>query len=62
MIGSESSDWEKRATELVHEALPNSVSTILPGHGHIAVWTEPELVARLLVDFLLTNNPPGLPA
>jgi pimeloyl-ACP methyl ester carboxylesterase len=57
LLGSESSATAHRATEVARAALPNSRVTILDGHGHVAMWTEPELVARLLVDFFLNEDP-----
>jgi pimeloyl-ACP methyl ester carboxylesterase len=46
-------------TELVHAALPNSRIAVLDGQGHAAMWDDPDLIARLLLDFLLNEDPPS---
>jgi pimeloyl-ACP methyl ester carboxylesterase len=43
----------------VHVALPNSRIAVLDGQGHAAMWDAPELIARVLIDFLLNEDPPS---
>ena len=52
LAGTESEPFLKRATEAVAEALPNSRVELMEGQGHVATTTAPDLVARLVVDFL----------
>jgi pimeloyl-ACP methyl ester carboxylesterase len=58
LVGSESPRRAHQAIALAQAALPNSRTTVLHGHGHVAMWSEPELVARLLVEFLLRKEHP----
>lgn len=56
LVGSESPRRAHQAIALARAALPNSRTTVLHGHGHVAMWTEPELLARLLVKFLIPTE------
>lgn len=56
LAGTVSEPFLKRATEAVHDALPNSRVVLMEGQGHVAITTAPDLVAKLVVDFL---NDPG---
>jgi pimeloyl-ACP methyl ester carboxylesterase len=58
LTGSDTPAGDRHVTDLVHEMLPNSRIAVLDGQGH-AMWDDPELVARLLVDFLLMNDEPA---
>jgi pimeloyl-ACP methyl ester carboxylesterase len=59
LAGSDSPAGERQATDLLHAALPISRIAVLDGQGHSAMWDDPALVARLLVDFLLKEDPPA---
>ena len=59
LTGSDSPAGDRRMTDLVHATLPNSHIAVLDGQGHAAMWDDPELVARLLIDFLLNEDPPA---
>jgi pimeloyl-ACP methyl ester carboxylesterase len=61
LVGSESPRRAHQAIALAQAALPNSRTTVLQGHGHVAMWTEPELVARLLVEFLIRTEHSAYP-
>jgi pimeloyl-ACP methyl ester carboxylesterase len=50
--GGESPPFLKRSTEAVHAALPNSRLVVLPGQGHNALTTAPELVSAEVLHFL----------
>ncbi|MDW7733610.1 MAG: alpha/beta hydrolase [Methanolobus sp.] len=50
--GSESPDFVKTATEMVHAALPNSRIDVMPEQQHIAMRTAPELFVRFVIAFL----------
>jgi pimeloyl-ACP methyl ester carboxylesterase len=52
LLGGESSPFFKAATEALNEALPNSRIVVMPGQGHVAMHTAPELFAGLVVRFL----------
>jgi cyclopropane fatty-acyl-phospholipid synthase-like methyltransferase len=54
LLGEESPDYMKKATELVHDALPNSRLTVMSGQQHIAMNTAPELFSNEVIKFLLT--------
>jgi pimeloyl-ACP methyl ester carboxylesterase len=56
LLGSETPAGDLHATDFLHAALPNSRIAVLHGHGHMAMWTDPDLIARLLVDFLLNED------
>jgi pimeloyl-ACP methyl ester carboxylesterase len=43
LLGGESPAFLKKATETVHDALPNSRIAVMPGQQHIAMNTAPEL-------------------
>jgi pimeloyl-ACP methyl ester carboxylesterase len=53
LLGSESPEWAKRGTEVVHSLLPNSRVVLLEGQGHVAIMTGPELLAQEVARFLL---------
>jgi pimeloyl-ACP methyl ester carboxylesterase len=59
LTGSDSPAGDRHATDLVHVALPNSRIAVLDGQGHAAMWDAPELIARVLIDFLLNEDPPS---
>ena len=51
--GSESPEFLKKATEMLHSALPNSRIVVMPGQQHIAMRTAPEMFVRLVTEFLI---------
>jgi pimeloyl-ACP methyl ester carboxylesterase len=51
LVGSESPPWLRRGTEAVLEVLPCARMVVLPGQGHSAMITAPELFARAVIDF-----------
>lgn len=52
LLGEESPGWAREGTERIREALPDARVAILPGQGHAAIMTAPELVAGEVVRFL----------
>jgi pimeloyl-ACP methyl ester carboxylesterase len=52
LLGGDSSEAERRTAEVLHASLPNSRIAILPGAGHLAMYTAPELFAESVEDFL----------
>lgn len=52
LLGSESPVWAGQGTELARSALPNARVTVLPGQGHLAIMTAPELFCREVITFL----------
>jgi pimeloyl-ACP methyl ester carboxylesterase len=51
LVGSESPPWLRRGTEAVLAVLPFARMVVLPGQGHSAMITAPELFARAVIDF-----------
>jgi pimeloyl-ACP methyl ester carboxylesterase len=51
LMGTESPAWLRKGTQAVHAALPNAQLTLLPGHGHSAMITGPQLFAQAVIDF-----------
>lgn len=52
LLGSESPPFFRAATEAVAAALPNSRLVELPGQGHLAMYTNPELFLGEVIQFL----------
>jgi pimeloyl-ACP methyl ester carboxylesterase len=52
LLGGESPAWAREGTERIHAELPTSRIASLPGQGHMAHVTAPELVAAELLRFL----------
>jgi len=52
LLGEESPDWARVATEQIEAALPDARVAVLHGQGHVATVTAPELVAGELARFL----------
>ena len=52
LCGSESEEFMKAATAAVDAALPASRVAVMEGQGHIATTTAPDLIARLVLEFL----------
>jgi pimeloyl-ACP methyl ester carboxylesterase len=55
LMGSESPGWLRQGTEAVLAALPAARAVVLPGQGHSAMITAPELLARAVIDFATTS-------
>ncbi|HWB57177.1 MAG TPA: alpha/beta hydrolase [Gaiellaceae bacterium] len=51
LLGEESPDWAREATERLRAALPDARVAVLPGQGHAATMTAPGLVADEIVRF-----------
>ena len=51
LLGGESPPFFKTATEALDEALPDSRIVVMPGQGHVAMHTAPELFTSLVVQF-----------
>ena len=52
LLGSESPEWAKQATDNASALIKSSHVVILQGQGHIATATAPELIAAELAAFL----------
>ena len=52
LLGGESPDWAREGTERIRDALPDARIAVLPGEGHAALMTAPELVADEVTRFL----------
>ena len=53
LLGGDSPPFLKKATELVHQALPNSRVAVMPGQQHTAMNTAPRLFTTEVLGFLL---------
>jgi pimeloyl-ACP methyl ester carboxylesterase len=51
-LGEMSPDWAPEGTERIRVVLPSAQVALLPGQGHMATVTAPELVADELARFL----------
>jgi len=51
MTGSESPTWLRAGAETVLASFRNAQSAVLPGQGHSAMFTGPELFAKTIIDF-----------
>jgi pimeloyl-ACP methyl ester carboxylesterase len=52
LLGGDSPDWAREGTERIRAALPDARVAVLPGEGHAAIMTAPELVAEEVTGFL----------
>lgn len=52
LTGSESSEELKAATAEAESAISNARRRVLEGHGHLAIRTDPEMVASIVLDFM----------
>jgi pimeloyl-ACP methyl ester carboxylesterase len=52
MLGGDSPEFFKVATNTVHSALTNSEVVIMPGQQHVAMSIAPQMFARLVIEFL----------
>jgi pimeloyl-ACP methyl ester carboxylesterase len=55
MVGGDSPPFAHEAAALLHAALPRSRVCVLPGQGHVAMNTAPDLFVREVLAFL--DNP-----
>lgn len=55
LVGGESPEFEKAAAEALEAALPDGRIVVLPGQGHIAHRTAPELFEREVLRFLVNG-------
>jgi pimeloyl-ACP methyl ester carboxylesterase len=53
LLGGDSPEIMKQNTARIDAVLPNSKVAVLPGQGHIAMDTAPDLFASQVLDFLL---------
>jgi len=53
LLGEESPDWAHEGTERIRAALPDARVAVLPGQGHMANVTGPELLADEVARFLI---------
>jgi len=51
LMGSESPGWLRKGTETILAALPHALLVVLPGQGHSAMITAPQLFAQAVIDF-----------
>jgi pimeloyl-ACP methyl ester carboxylesterase len=56
LVGGESPAFEKAAAEALVAALPAGRLVVLPGQGHLAHRTAPELLEREVLQFLLEEG------
>jgi len=56
VTGSDSPEWLRVSAEAVLAAFPNARRAELPGHGHSAMITGPELFAKTVIDFALGSH------
>jgi pimeloyl-ACP methyl ester carboxylesterase len=52
MLGSQSPEWAHQGIEVARSVLLDARITVLPGQGHLAITTAPELFASEVVRFL----------
>lgn len=52
LLGSESPSWARQGAERVQAVLPDARIVVLPGQGHVAIDTAPELFVSEVVRFL----------
>jgi pimeloyl-ACP methyl ester carboxylesterase len=52
LLGGESPGWAREATEQIADALSDVTIAVLPGEGHAAIMTAPEVVAEEVTRFL----------
>lgn len=52
LLGEQSAPFMRTATEAITAAIPYSRMTILPGQGHVAMDSDPDLFLREVVSFL----------
>lgn len=50
--GGNSRDFEKRGNQILEAALPTSRIQVMPGQGHIAMYTGPDLFIREMLRFI----------
>ena len=53
LLGGTSPEWAARWTSMAQSAIPNSRLQVLDGHGHLALLTAPDLVAKAVTDFVI---------
>jgi pimeloyl-ACP methyl ester carboxylesterase len=53
LLGEESPDWAHEATERIRAALPDARVAVLPGQGHLANVTAPDLLADEVARFVI---------
>ena len=52
LLGGDSPPFMKKATEMIHDALPNSQIVVLAGQQHIAMDRNPKLFTEKVLQFL----------
>jgi pimeloyl-ACP methyl ester carboxylesterase len=52
LVGGDSPTWAQTATQAIHQALPHSRVTVLPGQQHVAMDTAPDLFVGAVLRFL----------
>ncbi len=53
LVGEAGPGFLRSVTDVVHAALPDSRVVKLPGQGHLAMYTAPELFARQVISFAM---------
>jgi pimeloyl-ACP methyl ester carboxylesterase len=56
LLGNETLPVYKAATHMLHGSLPRSRIDVLPGHGHDAALTAPELVLREVIGYFFEDR------
>jgi pimeloyl-ACP methyl ester carboxylesterase len=57
LVGSDSPEWARRSTELFARAIPGARVRTLPGQGHGAATSAPDLLAAEVAGFLSEPEP-----
>jgi hypothetical protein len=53
LLGGNSPEFVRRATEMLQETLQNVKTVILDGQQHVAMETAPEMLQKEVLSFLL---------
>ncbi|HLF77516.1 MAG TPA: alpha/beta hydrolase [Dehalococcoidia bacterium] len=60
LVGSDSPPWYRRGIDAIDHLLPNSRILVMPGEGHNAMYSSPELLAAAVTGFLDESGPDGV--
>ncbi len=57
LVGETSPEFLKAVTDIAHAALPHSRIVTMPGQGHLAMYTAPELFSHEVTSFAIGLDP-----